>query len=392
LLIDAREAKLLYDDRMEGKQTIGIVGGGQLGRMLTEAALPLGYHVIVLDPQANCPAVQVGAEQIIGDLYDQYAIKRLAEKSDFLTIEIEHVNADALQVAADNGVPVNPTAKTIHIIEDKFKQKEFLAAAGLPVADFVAIDSLNDAQTALKHFSGKMLLKTRHGAYDGRGNRLVTSTDELSKAYADFNGRPLYAERFVSFTKELAVMTARSLDGQIAVYPVVETIQARSICLEVLAPAPVAESLQKKTIELAQGVSELFEGGGVLGIEFFLSDDGQVLVNEIAPRVHNSGHYTIEACVTSQFTQHIRAITGMSLGSTAMQVPAAVMINVLGERDGPTRVRGVEKVAQIPYTTVHLYGKSPTKIDRKMGHITAIGQNLEEAKLRAEQVRKDLDI
>jgi phosphoribosylaminoimidazole carboxylase PurK protein len=360
--------------------------------MLTEAALPLGYAVIVLDPQTNCSASQVGAKQIVGDLYDQHAIALLAKMSDFLTIEIEHVNADALQAAAVNGLSVNPTAKTIHIIEDKFQQKQFLDVAGLPVADFVAVDSLADAQQALSHFGGRMLLKTRNGAYDGRGNRLVKSIDELSRAYQDFSGKALYAERFVPFTKELAVMAARSQDGQIALYPVVETIQARSICLEVLAPAPIDEQLQKKTAELARRVMELFDGAGMFGIEFFLDEDGQVLVNEIAPRVHNSGHYTIEACETSQFTQHIRAVTGMPLGSTALRVPAAAMINVLGERDGPTRVTGVDKVAEIPYTTLHLYGKSPTKIDRKMGHITATGQNLEEAKLRAERARKDLDI
>ncbi len=377
---------------MKGQKTIGIIGGGQLGRMLTEAALPLGYNVVVVDPTVDCSASQVGAEQIVGDLYDESAIKQLAERSDFITIEIEHVNSKVLEAIAQQGKPVNPLPRTIHIIEDKLKQKKFLNEARIAVAPFLAIETFEDACKALKDFDGKMLLKTRNGAYDGRGNRVVTTEADIEKAFVDFKGRALYAEKFVSFQKELAIMAARSMDGDIALYPVVETVQERNICLEVLAPAELDYNVREQAEQLGRRVAELFDGAGVFGIEMFLTNTNEVLVNEIAPRVHNSGHYTIEACKTSQFEQHIRAIAGLPLDETSLIVPAAVMINVLGERNGPTQVKGVDKVHKIPYTYLHLYGKSPTKVDRKMGHITATGQILEEARMRAHKARKELDI
>jgi 5-(carboxyamino)imidazole ribonucleotide synthase len=374
------------------RQTIGIVGGGQLGRMLTQAAQPLGFSVVVIDPGENSPATQVGATQIEADLYDKAALSKLADQSDYITVEIEHLDADALAELVKEGSVVNPAPSTIKLIQDKYLQKEFLRKAGLDVADFVKIDNYADAQKALKKFGGSMVLKTRHGAYDGRGNAVITNEIELKQAWELFKDTPLYAEELIPFTKELAVMVARSTKGEIAIYPVVETVQERNICLEVLAPAAVGKTTTAKAVKLATKTAELLEGAGVFGIEMFLTKGGKVLINEIAPRVHNSGHYTIEACVTSQFEQHIRAISGLPLGDTSLRAPAAVMINILGERNGDTFLTGLDKAEANPHTKVHIYGKSPTKIDRKMGHITSLGETVDEARQRARQARRSITI
>ena len=290
------------------QKTIGIVGGGQLGRMLTLSAKPLGFNVVVVNPQVNGPASLVGAEEIVGDLYDPVALAQLAEKTDYITVEIEHLSADALETLERAGAIINPAPSTIRLIQDKFKQKEFLHEAGVPLAPFVPVTDKQSAMNALEHFGGKMLLKTRHGAYDGRGNMVVESQQDIDKAFETFNGQGLYAEGFVSFERELAVMVARDMQGNIATYPIVQTIHERNICTEVLAPAPVDETVKLKAEIIAKKVAGLLKGAGTFGIEMFLTKEGEVLVNEMAPRVHNSGHYTTEACRTSQF-EHQRDLT-----------------------------------------------------------------------------------
>jgi phosphoribosylaminoimidazole carboxylase PurK protein len=369
--------------------TVGIVGGGQLGRMLTEAATKLGFKVVVLNPSANSPAAQVGAEEIVGDLYDPAALRQLAAKCDYLTIEIEHLDAKVLEEFSGK---VNPAPRTLATIQDKFQQKEFLNEAGIPVADFVEVTDEASGQQALDRFGGKILLKTRHGAYDGRGNAVVSSPSELSSAIKSFAHQQLYAEKFVPFKKELAVIIVRDVNGNVKQYPLVETIHERNICVEVLCPAEVNEAIVNQAEEVARAVGQHLQGAGVFAIEMFLTNDNRVLVNEIAPRVHNSGHHTIEACQTSQFENHILAITGLELGSTELKVPAAVMINILGERDGPTEPQGIDKAEQFPHTYVHLYGKSPTKVDRKMGHLTVTADSVAEAKKIAEAARQEISI
>ncbi len=373
-------------------RTIGIVGGGQLGRMLTLAALPLGFKVVVVDPSPNSPAAQAGAEEITADLYDPKALRELAKRADYITVEIEHLDTKILDEIAALGKPVNPSPATIRLIQDKFAQKKFLKEGGIPVAPFMEVNSLEDAKAAFKRFKGKMLLKTRFGAYDGRGNRLVKSLPALKTAWKDFDGSPLYAEGFVPFTKELAIMVARTISGRIKTYPVVQTVHRRNICVETLSPAPIEDTHYRKATSLARKVARRLHGAGVFGAEMFLTEDGKVLINEIAPRVHNSGHYTTEACHTSQFEQHIRAISDLPLGQTHMRVPAAVMVNVLGERNGETIIRGLERALAMPYVSVHFYGKAPTKIDRKMGHITATADTIELAKKRARKARRLLEI
>ena len=371
---------------------IGIVGGGQLGRMLTLAAKPLGLDVVVIDPGAHCPAEQVGARQIVANLYDPVALKELAAAVDYITVEIEHLDAGALAELEKDGAVINPSPSTISLIQDKFAQKQFLQERGVPVAPFAEITGERSARDALRSFGGAMIVKTRHGAYDGRGNMVVRSEKELADALQKFDDKALYAEGLIDFERELAVMVARDMKGNVTLYPIVQTIHERNICTEVLVPAPVSAAATQKAEAIARQVAELLSGAGTLGVELFLTRDGTVLVNEIAPRVHNSGHYTTEACRTGQFEQHIRAIADLPLGDTSLVVPAAVMINILGERDGPTQVKGTPDVLAIPGASLHLYGKSPTKIDRKMGHITVTAKDVETAQTLARQARKALSI
>ena len=371
---------------------IGIVGGGQLGRMLTLAAKPLGLDVVVIDPGAHCPAEQVGARQIVANLYDPVALKKLAAAADYITVEIEHLDAGALAELEKDGAVINPSPSTISLIQDKFAQKQFLQERRVPVAPFAEITGERSARDALKSFGGAMIVKTRHGAYDGRGNMVVSNEKELADALQKFDDKALYAEGLIDFERELAVMVARDMKGNVALYPIVQTIHERNICTEVLVPAPVSAAATQKAEAIARQVAELLSGAGTLGVELFLTRDGTVLVNEIAPRVHNSGHYTTEACRTSQFEQHIRAIASLPLGDTSLVVPAAVMINILGERDSPTQVKGTPDVLAIPGASLHLYGKSPTKIDRKMGHITVTAKDVATAQTLARKARKALSI
>lgn len=379
-----------YIGKMVAVKTIGIVGGGQLGRMLTLAAKPLGYEVIVLESSVDCPAGQVGARVIEGGLYDKAALQTLADQVDVVTVEIEHLDAGALAEISKT-TPVHPAPETIRLIQDKYLQKVHLAKHGIAVADFVEVTSAASAKTALKKFGGKMMLKTRHGAYDGRGNILISSEKELSAALKELKGKKLYAEKLVDFVKELAVIIARDTKGNTKVYDVVETRHERSICLEVLAPADVSKSVATAAKELAEKVSPLLKGAGVFAIEMFLTKDNEVLVNEIAPRVHNSGHHSIEACETSQFEQHIRAITGLPLGSTRLRQPTAVMINILGEAEGATELDHAT-VLDDNRVHMHWYGKSPVKVDRKMGHITVLGDDKDLVRSKARKARKALKV
>lgn len=374
------------------QKTIGIVGGGQLGRMLTLAALPLGFKVIVVDAGENCPAAQAGAEQIKGGLRDKKALLELAKRADYITIEIEHLDADILQTAVNQGATINPAPSTIKLIQDKYEQKIFLEEKELPVAPFAKIINFEQSMQLLEQYNGSMVLKTRHNAFDGRGNAVINSKKDLEAAYTRFNGAELYAEKMVNFVKELAVMVAKDMHGNIRPYPVVQTIHERNICIEVLIPAPVNDIILQKAISVATEAVSHLSGAGMFGVELFLLDSDEILINEIAPRVHNSGHITMNSAQTSQFEQHIRAISGLPLGSTKMVVPAATMINILGEQDADTDLQGIEQALQNENVHPHLYGKSPTKIDRKMGHINATGATIEEAQAAARTARNQITI
>ena len=372
-------------------KTIGIVGGGQLGRMLAQAGRRLGFRTVVLDPTPESPAGQAAEVQIVGDFKDPEMVKKLGAEADFITFEIELADNAALEELMREGKPVNPSPATLAVIKDKYEQKKFLRSHDIPTAEFVEVKNRKDAIKAGTEFSYPYVLKAKRDSYDGRGNATVENEAAVGVAIEKLKGRELYAEKWVPFTKELAVIAARGVSGEIVVYPVVETIHKDHICDTVLCPAPIEENDKRKAESLARSVMEHLSGQGVFGIEMFLIGD-EVLVNEIAPRVHNSGHHTIEACETSQFEQHIRAVTNMPLGSTRMVAPATVMVNILGERLGPAEPKGIAEAEKIEGVKVHIYGKKETKPKRKMGHITAVADTLEVALARAKEARAKISI
>lgn len=377
---------------MKYLRSLGIIGGGQLGRMLAFEAKKLGLTVRVIDPTPDSPAGQVVDEQIVGGYSDEIATNKLARVSDFITVEIEHINVDTLHLLEKKGMMINPSSQTISIIKDKYLQKVYLRKNKIQIANFMEVTTKNDILDAGKKFGFPMLIKAKKDAFDGRGNALVKSKNDIDVALKKLSGRELYVEKFIPFIKELAVVEARSIKGDIVQYPPVETIHKNNICHIVKVPAEIDEKTKRRAQKIARRVLLHLKGAGVFTVELFLTHDGQILVNEIAPRVHNSGHLTIEASVTNQFEQHIRAVTGLPLGSTEMKVKAAVMINILGERNGEIAISGLDKVLQIKGVHVHMYGKKETKIDRKMGHITVIDQSVKKALIKAKKARKLLTV
>ncbi|MBI4130631.1 5-(carboxyamino)imidazole ribonucleotide synthase [Candidatus Roizmanbacteria bacterium] len=371
---------------------VAIVGGGQLGRMMVTDAKRWGFSVTVLDPTPNCPAQQMGAEQIVAPLTDEAATRQLAAQSNFLTFEIEHINTDVLRELAAEGVSINPSPETLDKIKDKLRQKQFLQAAGIPTALFAGVSDKYDILQVAGEFGYPFVVKSRFGGYDGRGNIVINQPEDVDSALQQFSCKPLYVEQFLRYQKELAIMVVRSQSGDIATYPVVETIHKDNICHTVLAPAPIDPRAYQQAEELGRVTMEHLNGAGVFGIEMFMTEDGKVFINEIAPRVHNSGHYTIKGCSTSQFEQHVRAVTGLPLGETGMVVPAAVMINILGNRTGPAQLHGLREALKIPGADVYVYGKHDTRPARKMGHITVLADSLERAFERAQLAREYISI
>jgi 5-(carboxyamino)imidazole ribonucleotide synthase len=374
------------------KNRIGIVGGGQLARMMIFEAKKLGFFVTVLDPTPNSPAGQVADKQILASLDDPKAMQTLADRSDFLTIEWEHANPEILENLAKSGISVSPSAKTLEIIKDKLVQKQFLTKYKIPVAPFMEVTSKADIENAAKELGYPLVLKSRVGGYDGKGNCVIKNKTQIDYALKKLNGKNLYVEGWVPFIKELAVMVARNTKGEIRAHPVVETVHSNNICHTVFAPARVSKNTLKKAEQLGLEVMQVLKGAGIFGVEMFVTKQGKILVNEIAPRVHNSGHYSMDASLTNQFQQHIRAITGMPLGKTDLITPAVVMINILGTRTGLVDVRGLEKALAIPGVFIHIYGKAETKIERKMGHINAVGKSINDAWKKARSARKYISV
>jgi len=351
---------------------LGIIGGGQLGMMITEAAKNLSEHIseiTVLDPTENCPAAQAGAKQIVGDFKDEHAIVKLAEQSDIITYEIESGNTDVLSKLK---AKIEPSPSTLGIIQDKFSQKTFLSENELPVSQFYEIISLGDLHEKIKELGLPVLLKSRRDAYDGRGNFKITSLDEIEKAYHHFDGKSLMVEKFVNFKMEVSVIAARNTKGDIVTYPLVENIHENNILKMTIAPARVSDDVIKDAGEIARKTMEVLKGAGVFGIEMFIDQDDKILINEIAPRVHNSGHHTLQSCKTSQFEQHLRAILGLDLGSTDL-IHKTVMCNILG----PDGFEGKYKSVELEKDNVYLkmYGKDISKPQRKIGHFNVVDLN-----------------
>jgi phosphoribosylaminoimidazole carboxylase PurK protein len=383
---------------IEGNR-LGIVGGGQLGRMQTEAALPMGIDVSVVEKDLDCPAAQAGAKVILGDIKDAEAITKLAQSTDVVTWEIEHINTDILiQLREEHGIDVQPSPHSLKIVQDKHTQKQHFQKAGLPVADFRELDSKAAYEAALREW-GRMMIKTRKGGFDGRGN-MVVSSQGWRQVQQHFGNAELYAERMVDFEQELAIIVARDRLGNIESYPVVQTTHRDNICHLVEAPAP---NLTVKKIneahEIGRATVETLEGAGVFALELFDTGDS-LIINEMAPRVHNSGHWTIEGSKTSQFEQHVRAVMGLPLGPAFMDnfTWKAVMINVLGEGKKPDGYRLTAKDLVAAYTAVpeikvHLYGKG-ARLARKIGHITipALFDNPDIVREKAELARNLIEV
>lgn len=353
-------------------KVLGIIGGGQLGMMLAEAAKKMPEHisqVIVLDPTENCPAARAGAKQIIADFKDKNAIVELSLQSDIITYEIESGDSQVLE-SLKASISVNPSPATLRIIQDKFTQKTFLRDNGIPVPDFLSIESLEDLKRKIPSFGYPVLLKARRDAYDGRGNFRIENKDQVESAYKFFEGRQMMIEKLVDFKMEVSVIAARNTTGEIATYPVVENIHRENILEMTIAPARVEPKVAKDAEDIAKKTMEVLHGAGVFGIEMFVTQNNQVLINEIAPRVHNSGHHTLQSSDTSQFEQHLRAILGLPLGSTRLE-HYAVMRNILGPKNFSGRYKPIT-IENKKGIYLKMYNKDEAKPQRKLGHINVV--------------------
>lgn len=364
---------------------IAILGSGQLAKMNAQAAAQLGCRVKVLENKpTRSPLFDWPVE--VGDWNDPATLIAFAEGADVVTLENEFIDADALAELEAAGHRIYPTAASMALIQDKLLQKQTLSAAGLPVTPFCAVDSPEELVTSATRLGWPLVLKRRKLGYDGKGNATLHSPADIPLAWEQLggDGASLYAEQFCRFSRELAVMIVRAPPtsaphSQIARYPVVETTQRDHICHTVTAPAQLDPDLAAHAQHLAQQAVEIINGIGTMGVELFLMADGKIVINEMAPRVHNSGHYTIEACHCSQFENHIRAILGWPLGSPALRAPAAAMVNLLGAGDGPAMPAGLDQALSMPGAHIHIYGKDRSAKGRKMGHVTALGATPEDA-------------
>lgn len=375
--------------------TFGLLGGGQLGRMLAQESRRWGlpHKFIALDPTPGCPARPFIDRQIVGSFKDPAKVRELASVSDILTPEIEHISVDTLEELARQGKVIHPSPQIVRTIQDKFTQKEFLRANGISVPDFQQVNSKYELLEALGSFGYPAVLKARKDSYDGRGNFVLKSPEDVDRALTHFNGRALYIEKHVNFSKEVSVIVSRDTAGNTKTYPVGENEHIEGILHRTIVPARVDSETATRAQQLAVKTMDAFRGVGTFGIEMFV-DGSDILVNEVAPRVHNSGHYTINACRTSQFINHLLAISGQPLGDTTL-LYAAVMVNILGDADSGDKAYRLEgdKVAEvIPGVHVFDYGKATATHKRKLGHVTVTGVNapgyIDTLIQRSEELRK----
>lgn len=361
------------------KFTLGILGGGQLAKMTMLEGYRLGLDIAIIENGDNSPAGNLTKYEFASKIEINEKLDDFIQVSDIITLENEFINPDILRYIEEKK-EVYPSSKTISLIQDKFIQKTTFENAKIKVAKFKQINNLEDLKEFGVLYGYPFVLKTRTLGYDGYGNYTAKNYEDAILGFEKFQNKnaEVYAEEFVRFEKELAVMVARNKNGEVRTYPVVETLQQNHICKEVYAPATISEKSIKLAQELSVKCVEVIDGIGVFGIESFLLPDGQVLINEIAPRPHNSGHYSIEACVTSQYENCIRAVLNLPLGNTDLKVNSACMINILGEVNGSGIPTNIKEVLKYDRAKFHLYGKESSRIGRKMGHITVTGEDLKE--------------
>lgn len=354
-------------------QTIGIIGGGQLGRMMALSAKAMGYRVAVLDPNPDSPCGQVSDHKIIGPYNSATAMVQLAEMCDVVTYEFENIDENALLIAASlTWVPQG--IQLLGIAKDRIKEKTAIREAGLPVAPFKAVGTKLELSDAAKQLGFPCVVKTARGGYDGKGQYVLKNDREIEEAAELLDQGPCVVEKWISFEKEISVITSRNSSGETAVFPVAENIHKNNILHQTIVPAGISDEASEKATRMAVRLADALDMVGTLAVEMFLMKDGTIYINEIAPRPHNSGHFTIEACETSQFTQHIKAVCNLPLGRTELLHPA-VMVNVLGEH----QERLLEKLPELRNWNIHLYGKSEAKAGRKMGHATLLRDSTEQA-------------
>ncbi len=363
--------------------TIGLLGGGQLGRMFALEARRLGYRVHVFEPQPDSPAGQVGDVEISAEYSDTRALRDFAGAVDVVTYEFENIPLAAIETVAEI-CTVRPRGEVLHICQNREREKTFLAERGIPCAPFRIVDSADALAGAIDEFGGRGVLKTADFGYDGKGQVKINPGDDPREAWRGFGAAKGVAEGWVDFTHELSVICARGCDGASAVFPVAENIHTNHILEFTIVPARIAQPAQDAAVAIARRIAADLDVVGLLAVEFFLARDGRVLVNELAPRPHNSGHFSFDACVTSQFEQQLRAVCGLPLGSVDLLRPV-VMVNLLGDlwkNGGPAW----EAVLGDPEIKLHLYGKSAARPGRKMGHLCVFGRDAGEAFDRARAV------
>ncbi|QIM15845.1 5-(carboxyamino)imidazole ribonucleotide synthase [Leucobacter insecticola] len=377
-----------------GRIRIGVIGGGQLARMMVPPAIHLGLQLSVLAEAEGMSAAR--AVDAVGDYRDPETVYAFAETVDVITFDHEHVPSEILRELECRGVAVHPRPDALQFAQDKILMREKLEELGVPVPSWAAISDEAELQAFIEKHGGRAVVKTARGGYDGKGVRVVSDAagarDWFAALAEDARGGRLLVEELVDFTRELSQLVARRPSGEARTWPVVETIQLDGVCAEVLAPAPVANPV---TLDEAARIGRVVADGlgvtGVLAVEMFETRDGRVLVNELAMRPHNSGHFSIEGSVTSQFEQHLRAVADLPLGDTAMTAPAAVMVNVLGgPAEGPMPVRYAEALAAHPRAKFHSYDKQP-RPGRKVGHVTVTGQDLAQVRQAAQAAARVFD-
>lgn len=367
---------------------LGIIGGGQLGKIMSQKAKKMGFHVTILDPTFNCPAAQVSDKHIMGGFYDKEKLEQLVQESDVTTFELEHVDTSILKELYDNGHNIHPSPYVMELIQNKYEQKKLLDEKGIPVPAYKDVKAKED----LGAFGFPVVQKAKLGGYDGQGVQVLKSQEDADIKALQTES---FIEEMVDIDKELAVIVARNIEGEMKCYPVVEMLfdERVNICDSVMAPARISKEIEEKSLEICKKSIEALDGVGIFGVELFLTKSGEIQVNEIAPRPHNSGHYTVEACATSQFEQIIRAVTNLPLGSTKLISPA-VMVNLLGEQgyEGEPFIDGIHDALEIPELSFHFYGKSFTKPFRKMGHITVLDDDINVALEKANKAKDILKI
>lgn len=377
--------------RKDRKTVIGILGGGQLARMSAFQAIRLGFDVAILEREINSPAGVLTKNEFVGWVDDKKIFKKFIGKSDIITLENEFIDYTYLEEIENSGKLVIPSSKTISLIQDKYIQKTTLKKNNIPVPEFLEITNQTRYEDVKEILGNKFIIKSKKMGYDGYGNAMVKNQKQFSESIASLTKRhsETYAEEFINFRKELAVMVVRT-KKEIRTYPVVETIQKNHICHTVIAPADVSSKVKKTVEEISIEAVKAIYGFGIFGIELFLDDKGNILVNEIAPRPHNSGHYSIEACTTSQFENHIRAVLNLPLGNTNLVKPYAVMINLLGKRNDVGILENYHEALNDDEINLHIYGKHQSRIGRKMGHITLLGNNITNILRRAKRIESKI--